>query len=136
MKRSAASFYSANTDLNKSIALITATNEVLQNPEKVGTLFQTVSARIRGSKTELEAMGEETEGMVESTSKLRDLVKGMTGFDIMKDDKKTYKDIYEIIIGISKEWKNLEDIERAALLEALAGCLVCHKDSPYVQKCA
>ncbi|MDO4975539.1 MAG: hypothetical protein Q4E61_04420 [Alphaproteobacteria bacterium] len=30
------SFNAANTDLSKSIALVTATNEVVQNPEVVG----------------------------------------------------------------------------------------------------
>lgn len=48
LQRSAASFNAANTDLSKSIALITATNTVVQNPESVGTLWKTLSARIRG----------------------------------------------------------------------------------------
>ena len=48
LKRSAAAFNAANTDLNQSIALITAGNEIVQSPEKVGTMWQTVSARIRG----------------------------------------------------------------------------------------
>lgn len=56
-----------------------------------------------------------------STSKLQGLVKGMTGFDIMEADGKTYKDIYEIIMGIGKEWDKLTDVNRASLLEALAG---------------
>ena len=120
LQRSAASFNAANTDLNESIALITATNAVVQNPESVGTLWKTVSARIRGAKTELEDMGEDTEGMVESTSKLRDLVKGMTGFDIMEDEN-TFKSIYDIMVGIGEKWQDLTDINQAALLEALAG---------------
>ena len=120
LQRSAASFNAANTDLNESIALITATNAVVQNPESVGTLWKTVSARIRGAKAELEDMGEDTEGMVESTSKLRALVKGMTGFDIMEDEK-TFKSIYDIVLGIGEKWEELNDIDRAALLEALAG---------------
>lgn len=120
LQRSAASFYAANTDLSKSIALITAANSVVQDPTSVGTMWKTVSMRIRGAKTELEDAGLETEGLVESTSQLRDLVKGITGFDIMKDDN-TFKDIYEIIVGIGEEWKNLTDIEQASLLEALAG---------------
>lgn len=36
LQRSAASFNAANTDLSKSIALITATNEVVQDPDSVG----------------------------------------------------------------------------------------------------
>ena len=36
LKRSAASFQAANTDLNEAIALITAANAATQNPSKVG----------------------------------------------------------------------------------------------------
>ena len=84
-------------------------------------MWKTVSARIRGAKTEVEDMGEDTEGMVESTSKLQALVKGMTGVDILESDGKTFKDIYTIVSGIADKWSSLQDIDRAALLEALAG---------------
>lgn len=120
LQRSAASFNAASTSLEKSVSLVTATNSVLQNPEKVGNMWRTVSARLRGSKTELKEMGEDTDGLVTSTSKLQALVKGITGFDIMKD-KDTYKDIYDIVLGIGEKWKDLSDIDRASLLEALAG---------------
>lgn len=36
LQRSAAAFNAAHTDIDKSIALITAANEVLQDPKKVG----------------------------------------------------------------------------------------------------
>ena len=114
--------YAANTDLSKSIALITGTNAVVQDPSSVGNMWKTVSMRIRGTKQELEAAGEDVDGMVESTSKLRDIIKGLTGFDIMADEAGTqFKDVYDIVVGIGKEWKNLSDIEQAGLLEALAG---------------
>ena len=119
LKRSAAAFNAANTDLNQSIALITAGNEIVQSPEKVGTMWQTVSARIRGTKSELEELGESTDDVL-STSKLYDLVKGYTGVEIMQD-KDTYKDIYTIVSEIGEKWKDLKDVERAALLEGLAG---------------
>lgn len=120
LQRSAASFYAANTSLEKSVALISATNSVLQDEEKVGNMWKTVSARIRGAKTELEDMGEDTDDMVTSTSKLRDEVKAMTGFDIMQDED-TFKDIYDIIIGIGEAWDGLTDVQQAGLLEDLAG---------------
>lgn len=106
--------------MEKAVALVTATNSVIQNPDKVGNMWKVVSARLRGAKTELSEMGEETEGMVESTSKLRSLIKGITGFDIMEDEN-TFKDIYEIVLGIGKTWDDINDIDKAALLEALAG---------------
>lgn len=120
LQRSAASFNAANTSLEKSVALITATNSVLQDTSKTGNMWRTVSARFRGAETELKEMGEDTDGLVKSTSKLRELVKGITGFDIMVD-KNTFKDIYDIVLGIGKEWQSLNDIDRAALLEALSG---------------
>ena len=120
LQRSAASFNAANTDLSKSIALITATNEVVQDPDSVGTLWKTMSARIRGAETELEELGEETDEYTKTTSKLRDLIQSLTGFDIMIDED-TFKDVYEIILGIGKEWDNLTDVEQSSLGEALAG---------------
>lgn len=120
LQRSAASFYEANTDLSKSIALITASNSVIQDPDSVGTMWKTVSMRIRGATAELEEAGLETEGMVETTSQLRDLIKAMTGFDIMADEN-TFKDIYDIILGIGEVWDKLSDVEQSSLLEKLAG---------------
>ena len=120
LQRSAASFNAANTSLEKSVALVTTTNSVLQDTSKTGNMWRTVSARLRGAETELKEMGEDTEGLIKSTSKLRELVKGITGFDIMLDEN-TFKDIYEIVLGIGKEWQGLNDIDRAALLEALSG---------------
>lgn len=120
LQRSAAAFSAAGTDLNKSIALVTTSNAVVQDPASVGTMFKTLSARIRGSSIELQELGEEEDEFTKSTSKLRDLVKGVTGFDIMKD-KDTYKDIYDILVGIGDKWNDLTDIQRAGLLEALGG---------------
>lgn len=85
-------------------------------------MWKTVSARLRGAEAELKAMGEDTEGLVETTSKLRGLVKGMTGFDIMEDED-TYKSIYDIVVGIGEKWSELTDIQQASLLESLAGKL-------------
>lgn len=99
-------------------------NSVLQDEEKTGNMWRTVSARIRGAKTELEEAGLETEGMVESTSKLQGLIKGMTGFDILEEDGKTFKDIYDIVLNIGEAFQNLDDIDQAAILEALAGGVI------------
>lgn len=120
LKRSAASFNAANTSLSESIALITTANAVVQDPDSIGTTFKTLSARIRGAETELQNLGEETDEYTKTTSKLRDLVKFLTGFDIMEDEN-TFKSIYDILLGIGKEWNNLTDLEQSSLGEALAG---------------
>ena len=85
-------------------------------------MWKTVAARIRGASTEIEDYDEELDGTVLSTSKLRELIQGMTGFDIMEDEAGTqFKSIYDIMVGIGEQWNNLKDIDQAALLEALAG---------------
>lgn len=86
----------------------------------VSNYIKLYSESNRLAKQELVDMGEETDGMVESTSKLREQIKALTGFDIMEDEN-TFKNIMDIVVGIGEEWENLTDIERAGLLEALAG---------------
>ena len=49
LKRSASSMETANNSLDETIALITAANEVVQDPEVVGQAFKTISMRIRGN---------------------------------------------------------------------------------------
>lgn len=120
LKRSASALAEANNDLNQSIALQVGANNVVQDPEAVGTMWKTVAMRIRGAKTELEEMGEDTDGMAESTAKLREQVKGMTGFDIMLNPD-TFKSTYDIIVGIGDKYKEISDIDQASLLELLAG---------------
>lgn len=126
LQRSASAFKASGSTIDESIALIVAANNVVQDPEVVGTMWKTVTMRLRGAKTELEEAGLETEGMAESTSKLREQVKALTnvtgegGFDIMLDEN-TFKSPYEMMLGIGKVWKEMSDIDQAALLELLAG---------------
>ena len=117
LERSSSAFGAANTNLSEAVALLTSANEVLQNPETVGTAFKSMSARLRSSTTELEELGEET---TLTTSKLRALVQALTGVDIQKDEN-TFKSIYDILLEIGKEWENLTDVEQASLSEALFG---------------
>ena len=117
LERSSSALGAANTDLSKSIALLTTANEVLQNPETVGTAFKSMAARLRAADTEIESL---EDGFTLTTSKLRDLVQALTGFDI-QDTEDSYKDIYEILRGIGKEWENLSDLEQASLSEELFG---------------
>lgn len=120
LQRVASAMDAANNTLDETIALTTVANEVVQNPEMVAQGWRTVALRIRGAKTELEDAGLETEGMVESTAKLRDLIKGISGVDIMLDEN-TFKSTYEIIEEIGKVWKDISDVNQASLLEAIAG---------------
>jgi len=83
LQRSASSLNAANNTLSESMAIITSANEILQDPERVGTSLKTISARIRGAKSELEEEGEE---MTMTVSKLREEIKALSGVDIMIND--------------------------------------------------
>ena len=76
--------------------------------------------RIRGAKTELEEAGLETEGMVESTSKLRSEILALTGVDIM-DGANQFKSTYAIMDELAAKWKDLTDIQQATVTELIAG---------------
>lgn len=120
LQRSASSMAAANNTLDETIALITAANEVVQNPEKVGNAFKTMSMRIRGAKTELEEMGEDTSGMAESTATLRQELLALSGVDIMLNEN-TFKSTYQIMDELSQKWESLSDIAQASITELVAG---------------
>lgn len=120
LKRSASSMYAAGNTMEQTIGLVTAANEVVQDPDSVGTAFKTISMRIRGAETEMEQLGLDTDGMVESTAKLQEEIMALTGVDIMKD-KDTFKSTYDILDELSSKWQNLTDIQQASVTELIAG---------------
>ena len=120
LQRSASSLAAANNTLDESVSLITAANEVVQSPEKVGNALKTISMRLRGAKTELEEMGEDTSGMVESTSTLRAEIQALSGVDIMASATE-FKSTYQILDELSKKWEDLSDITQATIIEKMAG---------------
>lgn len=67
-------------------------------------------------------MGEEVDDLIKSTSKYRAEIKALSGVDIMVDKEGTqYKSIYQILVEIAKVYDGLSDINKAQLLEDLAG---------------
>ena len=59
--------------------------------------------------------------MVESTAKLQESIKAMTGVDILEADGQTFKSTYQIIKELADVWGGLSDINQASLLEMIAG---------------
>lgn len=120
LQRSAASMTAANTDLIKTIALGTAGNEIINNPEKVGNGLKTLAMRLRSSTAELKEAGEEVDEYASSTSKMREGIMALTGVDIMKSATE-YKDVYDILSEISEKYDELTDISQASLVEMMFG---------------
>lgn len=87
--------------------------------------------RIRGATTDLEEAGLETDGMAESTAKLREEIMALSGVDIMID-KNNFKSTYDILDELSQKWSDLTDIQQASITELIAGIDVYRN----AQKCA
>lgn len=138
LKDSASALVAANNDLNEAVSLTTAGNAITQDPSKVGAGLRTISLRLVGTeeaKQELSDLGEETDGMITTVSKLRDTIMDATkaassdgkGFDIL-DSNGNYKSTYEIMQGLADLYDNLvkKDKELGTnnlnlLLETIAG---------------
>ena len=122
MKKSAAAMASANNTIDETIALITAANTIVQNPEVVGTTMKTISMYLRAAKTEAEEAGESTEGMASSVSELRKEILALTGQKVdIQIDEDTFKSTYQIMKELSEVWDELSDISQANLLEMIGG---------------
>lgn len=120
LQRSAASLSAAGNSLEESVAIFTASQAIAQDADIVGTSLKTMSMRIRSTKSDMEAAGEDTEGMAESVSKLRNEIKSLTNVDIMLDNE-TYKSTYQILDELAQVWDKLNDITKANVLELLFG---------------
>ena len=117
LKDSASALVTANNDLNEAVSLTTAGNAITQDPSKVGAGLRTISLRLVGTeeaKQELSDLGEETDGMITTVSKLRDTIMDATkaassdgkGFDIL-DSNGNYKSTYEIMQGLADLYDNI-----------------------------
>ena len=87
-------------------------NRITQDPSKVGKAMRTIALRLTGtaaSAEELESEGEDTKGMIQNVSKLRDVIKQATkvdsnnnkGIDIL-NDVGAYKSTYDILLEIAE----------------------------------
>lgn len=120
--RSAAALASAGNSLDESIALITAANTIVQNPDVVGTTMKTLSMYLRAAKTEAEEAGESTEGMANSISELRGEILALTGGKVdIQIDENTFKNTTQILRELAGVWDELTDISQANILEMIGG---------------
>lgn len=125
LRLSASALNESGNSLDESIGLITAANEVVNDPSSVGTALKTLTLRLRGSKTELEEMGEDVTDMATTTSQLQAKLLALTGgkVNIMLDDN-TFKNSTQILREMAEAWEDMNDIQRASALELMGGRLL------------
>lgn len=120
METSAAALKAAGNSLNESLGILTAGNIIQQDASTTSSALKILSLRIRGAKADLEEMGESTDGLADSSSKMREELLALTGVDIMLDEN-TFKSTAQIIQEIGENWSKMTDASQAAALELMAG---------------
>ncbi|MGP1411640.1 MAG: phage tail tape measure protein [Peptoanaerobacter stomatis] len=142
MRRASSAMKLAGNDINDTLALLVAGNNVIQDPAVVGTFLKTASMRIRGSagltsamKNMVNAEGLDMEGTLETATKVQAQINKLTNgkVDIMLNPD-TFKKTYDILLEISEVWDKITDRNKAEIVEIIGG------NEPhfalYVQKCA
>lgn len=138
LQRSASALKTAGNNIDESIGLITAGNQIAQDPESVGAAMRTIALRLTGTSVavqQLNDIGEETEGVITTVSKLRDTImsatkvasNGFKGIDIL-DENGNYKSTAEILQEIADIYTEIEETDKKTssnninlLLETIAG---------------
>lgn len=114
LRRSAASMYESGNTIEQAVALATAANSTIQDPARVGQALKTISMRLRGISED----GEDLSSLVPTLEK-KFAALGLT----LKKDDNTFKSTYDIFSDLSGVWKDLNDFQKADILESVAGKL-------------
>lgn len=139
LQTSASALKTAGADIDKSIALITAGNAVVQDPAQVGAGIRTIALRMMGTeaaKEELESAGEDTSDFViQTVSKIDKQLKAFTavasndfkGISIL-DDNGNNRDVYSVLLDIANVYDEIVQTDKEfgtnhlnGLLELIAG---------------
>ena len=122
LQNASAALKVAGNDLNETIALITATNKIYQNPEEGSNMLKVASMRLRGQVDALKEMGEDAEGVSTDLTKIQQQVYELTGnkVNIFEDDE-NLKSTYQMVLEIGEVFDSLNDRSQADLLEVMFG---------------
>ena len=99
-----------NNDLYQSEALITTGVEVLRDPDTVSNGLKTIAMNLQAVKT---ANGD-------TFYKLQKDLKEMANVDLT-DTNGELRSTYDIILGLSQNWDNLDEMQQSSLLQNIAG---------------
>lgn len=117
MTNASSALAAAGNSFDQSVALLTAANVTIQDASKSSTGLRTIAARIRNTKTELDALGE-----TENFAKYDKLVQALTRYNVaLTDVTGQYRSTFDILQDIAKIWDQLDTMEQAALATQLAG---------------
>ena len=119
MRRGGAVLASYNVSLQDSVGLITATNEALQDPARVGNGLKTIAINLAGMKASAK------DGSIDM-NKTAMALKQIAGVDVFEDKKAgKLKNMVQVLDEVQDKWGQLSDAQQKALSESIAGKLIC-----------
>ena len=129
MRRSASAMKLAGNDINDTLGLLVAGNNVIQDPAVVGTFLKTASMRIRGAngiptklRNELEADGFDMDGLLDSATQVQAKLSKLTNGQVnIMLNPNTFKKTYDILSDISNVWDKITDRNKAEIVEIIGG---------------
>ena len=116
MNNAGSALHAAGNSFEQSVALLTAANTTVQNISKSSTGLRTITARIRGTKLELDDLGESIE-----TAKYQEALDILTKYKVQLTQNGQFRSTYDILKDIASVWKDLSNMEQANIAEQLAG---------------
>lgn len=101
--------------LSDSVAMISAANESIQDPQRVGNGLKTIALNLSGMKTNAK------QGTLELNKTAKSL-REIAGIDVYTDSSKTnIKGMVDIMNEIKDKWGELTQAQQYALSEGIAG---------------
>ena len=122
LQNTSAALKMAGNDLNETISLITAANQIYRNSEESSDMLKIAAARLRGQADVLQEMGEETEGVSTDITKIQHQIYELTGNRVnIFADTDNLKSTYQILVEIGEIFDSLNDRQQADLLAMMFG---------------
>lgn len=122
LKRTSASMAAMGQDLDSTIALFTAANEVLQDSASTGTALRSMALRMRGFDEETEQLSDDLVGLSGKIVDLTKTEKNPMGVSIFTDETQTqYKDFVDYFRELSEVYDDMSAKNQTALLDNLFG---------------
>ncbi|HBF6892482.1 TPA: phage tail tape measure protein [Clostridioides difficile] len=114
-KRGGSVLHEYGVSLGDTVGMITATNEAIQNPEKVGNGLKSVAINLAGMKVSAD------DGTL-SLNKTAKGLKEIAGITIYKNkDTGELKNMVQLLDELKGKWGELREDEQKGLAEAIAG---------------
>jgi len=121
LQNSASALVVAGNSIEQTAGMATGMIEVTQDASRAGNALRTLSMRLRGTTAEeLQAIGEDAEGLIEVTSKMEEALHAQTGVHIV-DAEGNLRGTFEVMRDLAAVWSTLGENTRSNVLEMIAG---------------